>query len=68
MKLPSMLSPCHHSAIAKDISELIEYRFTGGIQVDHEGKLYREVNPLEPQYAGEPVPEIDKAWDDLLSG
>ncbi|KAM3073489.1 hypothetical protein ACMFMG_004613 [Clarireedia jacksonii] len=52
---------------AKHISELIEYRFTGGIQIDHEGKLYREVNPLEPQYAGEPVPEIDKAWDDLLS-
>ncbi|TGO44296.1 hypothetical protein BCON_0553g00030 [Botryotinia convoluta] len=51
----------------KPISELIEYHFTGGIQVNHEGKLYREVNPSEPQYAGEPVPEIDKAWDDLLS-
>ncbi|CAG8951655.1 hypothetical protein HYFRA_00005455 [Hymenoscyphus fraxineus] len=53
--------------VAKPISELIEYQFTGGIQVDHDGKLYREVNPLEPQYAGEPSPEIDKAWDDLLS-
>jgi hypothetical protein len=63
-----MLSSSHHTAVAKGISELIEYRFTGGIEVDNEGKLYREINPLEPQYAGEPVPEIDKAWDDLLSG
>ncbi|KAI6088716.1 hypothetical protein F4821DRAFT_257555 [Hypoxylon rubiginosum] len=53
--------------VAKHLSELIEYQFTGGIQVDHEGKLYREVNPQEPQYAGEPSPEIDQAWDDLLS-
>ncbi|KAF3022018.1 hypothetical protein E8E14_012277 [Neopestalotiopsis sp. 37M] len=52
---------------AKHLSELVEYRFTGGIQVDHEGKLYREINPMEPQYAGEPSPEIDKAWDDLLT-
>ncbi|KAI0154554.1 hypothetical protein GGR57DRAFT_466020 [Xylariaceae sp. FL1272] len=52
--------------VAQHISELIEYRFTGGIQVDHNGSLYREVNPLEPQYAGEPSPEIDKAWEDLL--
>jgi len=54
--------------MAKDISELVEYQFTGGIQVNNEGKLYREVDPLEPQYVGEPSPEIDKAWDDLLSG
>ncbi|KAI1170941.1 hypothetical protein F4777DRAFT_594477 [Nemania sp. FL0916] len=53
--------------VAQHISELIEYRFTGGIQVDQNGSLYREVNPLEPQYAGEASPEIDKAWDDLLS-
>lgn len=59
---------CYHIAAAKHVSELIEYQFTGGIQVDHEGKLYREVNPMEPQYAGEPVPEIDTAWEHLLSG
>jgi hypothetical protein len=65
---PSILSSCNNTATAKHLSELVEYRFTGGIQVDHEGKLYREINPMEPQYAGEPSPEIDKAWDDLLSG
>lgn len=63
-----MLSFRDNPAAVKPVSELIEYHFTGGIQVNHEGKLYREVDPSEPQYAGEPVPEIDKAWDDLLSG
>lgn len=63
-----MLTCWDNTAVAKHLSELIEYQFTGGIQVNEEGKLYREVNPLEPQYAGEPSPEIDKAWDDLLDG
>lgn len=63
-----MLNFCDFTAAAKHLSELIEYQFTGGIQVDGNGRLYREVNPLEPQYAGDPSPEIDKAWDDLLSG
>ncbi|RDW91741.1 hypothetical protein BP5796_02906 [Coleophoma crateriformis] len=51
---------------AKPLAALVEYAFTGGIQIDENGKLYREVDPSKPQYAGEPSPEIDKAWDDLL--
>ncbi|KAJ5306795.1 hypothetical protein PENANT_c003G08188 [Penicillium antarcticum] len=32
------------------------------------GKVYRDVDPSEPQYFGLPSPEIDAAWDDLLRG
>jgi hypothetical protein len=52
--------------VAREPLELIEYHFTGGIQVDEQGQLYREADPSEPQYVGDPAPEIDKAWDDLL--
>ncbi|KAI1261337.1 hypothetical protein F5Y18DRAFT_401683 [Xylariaceae sp. FL1019] len=65
-KQPSTSAFSTDLTVAQHTSELIESRYTGGIQVDQNGKLYREVNPSEPQYAGEPSPEIDKAWDDIL--
>ena len=57
---------CVDTGAARHISELTEYRFTGGIEVDSQGKLYRKISPTEPQYVGDPTPEIDRAWDDLL--
>lgn len=33
-----------------------------------DGSYYRKFDPTEPQYVGNPSPEIDKAWDDLLYG
>lgn len=64
----SILISGNDIAAAKPLAGLIEYIFTGGIQVDESGKLYREVDPSKPQYAGAPSPEIDKSWDDLLGG
>lgn len=39
----------------------LKYNATGGT-------YYREIDPAAPQYVGEPSPEIDKNWLDLLAG
>ncbi|KIX93903.1 uncharacterized protein Z520_10240 [Fonsecaea multimorphosa CBS 102226] len=46
--------------------ELKQVRFTGGLLVTENGTLYRPVDPNEPQYVGEPSPDIDRNWADLL--
>ena len=33
-----------------------------------DGTYYREFDPNTPQYVGNPSPEIDRAWMDLLAG
>ncbi|KAK6592618.1 hypothetical protein H4I96_11849 [Botrytis cinerea] len=43
-------------------------RFTGGLHFHKNGTLYRETIEGEPQYVGEPSPEIDSAWNQLLKG
>ncbi|KAM0145502.1 hypothetical protein ACHAQE_011237 [Botrytis cinerea] len=43
-------------------------RFTGGLHFHKNGTLYREIIEGEPQYVGEPSPEIDSAWNQLLKG
>lgn len=55
-----------HIVASTQASKLILYRFTGGIEVSTDGKLYREVDQSAVQYVGEPTPEIDRAWEDLL--
>lgn len=48
-------------------SELVMY--TNAFRYNETNKrYYREFDPAAPQYVGEPSPEIDKAWDDLLYG
>lgn len=43
--------------------------FTGRLNYNESsGLLYREVDPSSVQYFGEPSPEIDAAWDELLRG
>jgi hypothetical protein len=46
---------------------IMEYQFTGGLELDGDGKLYR-VNTTKTQYVGLPNREIDKAWDALIAG
>ncbi|TGO16132.1 hypothetical protein BPAE_0517g00030 [Botrytis paeoniae] len=43
-------------------------RFTGGLHYHKNGTLYRETIEGEPQYVGNPSPEIDAAWNQLLKG
>jgi hypothetical protein len=35
---------------------------------DTSGEIYRDFDPAAPQYAGDPSPVIDEAWEKLLSG
>jgi len=32
-----------------------------------DGTFHMSVNPKEPRYVGRPSPEMDKAWEDLIS-
>jgi len=32
-----------------------------------DGSYYMSVNPNEPRYVGPPSPQMDKAWEDLIS-
>ncbi|KAH8821797.1 hypothetical protein F5884DRAFT_769083 [Xylogone sp. PMI_703] len=52
----------------KSAIEIVNRRFTGSLKYDENGTLYRDTDPTEPQYVGEPGPAIDKAWHDLLDG
>jgi hypothetical protein len=52
---------------AKASSSLEVVRFTGGIEENEDGRLYR-VEDASVQYVGPPNPEIDNAWSTLLTG
>lgn len=56
-----------YSAIAKSSLEIRQKAFTGGLKYDNHDVLYRELALGERQYVGLPCPEIDQAWDDLLT-
>jgi len=42
--------------------------FTSGLKYNDKQELYRPVYPGIPQYVGEPSPELDTAWENLLGG
>ncbi|KAE8163765.1 hypothetical protein BDV40DRAFT_299109 [Aspergillus tamarii] len=46
--------------------ELIQYGFNGGVKLDENGNYFTDHGGHE--YVGSPTPEIDRAWDLLLSG
>lgn len=46
-------------------AELKQLSFTGGLLLDQNNTLYRQIVD-GPQYAGAPSPEIDGSWDKLL--
>jgi hypothetical protein len=56
----------------KDSNPYISYEervYTGRFWYNQTvGKVYRDIDPSEPQYFGLPSPEIDAAWEDLLRG
>jgi hypothetical protein len=41
-------------------------KFTGNLYYDANHTLHRSVEPDEPQYVGDPSPEIDKNWENLI--
>lgn len=45
---------------------MLEYQFTGGLELDADNKLYRVSEPGRPQYVGEPSVSIDNAWEDIM--
>ena len=53
---------------AKAQIELEKVLFTGGVHFNQTtGHVYIPDTP-GPKYVGQPGPEIDSAWDDLLEG
>ncbi|KAK0755792.1 hypothetical protein N5P37_011666 [Trichoderma harzianum] len=45
---------------------LIQQRFTGGEEIDHNGNFVKDQRGSE--YIGSPSPEVDAVWDRLLLG
>ncbi|KAM3083563.1 hypothetical protein ACMFMG_004210 [Clarireedia jacksonii] len=54
---------------ARSSIEKQQVRFTSALVYNESSQLwYREHDPAQPQFVGEPKPEIDEAWDKLLQG
>jgi hypothetical protein len=51
---------------ARSAIEVNEVRFSGSLRYTDKGHIYVDYPPNEPKYFGEPSPEIDKAWQDLI--
>jgi hypothetical protein len=52
----------------RSVLKLQKVKFTGSLNFDENGTLFRTIEPGVPQYVGEPNAEIDAAWDNLLEG
>ncbi|RDW93473.1 uncharacterized protein DSM5745_00795 [Aspergillus mulundensis] len=49
--------------------ELEQTTFTSPLRYNASSKqLYRDFDPTQPQYIGQPSPDVDAAWDSLLGG
>jgi hypothetical protein len=48
--------------------EVIEVGFTGNLEYTESGHLYIDLGEDGVRYFGEPSPEVDQAWDDLIGG
>ena len=53
---------------ATKYAEMETIRFTNAAGVRDDGSIYRIYNPNDPQYVGDPSPEIDANWDHILHG
>jgi hypothetical protein len=45
---------------------LIDHSFSGGVELDEDGHFFTNSN--SQKYVGEPSPQVDEAWNHLLSG
>ncbi|EXJ58084.1 hypothetical protein A1O7_05508 [Cladophialophora yegresii CBS 114405] len=45
----------------------LQVQFSGGLKWDETSHLIREIDPTIPDYGGIPTPEIDAAWQELIS-
>ena len=72
MTLWYIMLPWTHGVYAteplRSALELERVTFTGGLDFDENGTLYRTIEPGSPQYVGKPNPEIDANWESLLEG
>jgi hypothetical protein len=41
-------------------------KFSGTPKFYENGTAYRDIDQMQPVYAGIPKPEIDEAWDELI--
>lgn len=52
----------------KEIPATLKHvRFTGGLRYNETKHLYREIEPNQVDYVGHPTPEIESAWEELIS-
>ncbi|KAI9733124.1 MAG: hypothetical protein M1834_003671 [Cirrosporium novae-zelandiae] len=45
-----------------------QIRFTSSLKLNESGEWYRVQDPTKPTYVGTPSPDIDHAWNTLLTG
>ena len=45
---------------------LQEVRFTSGLKYYDNGTLYMSSRPEDIAYVGDPAPELDRSWNDLI--
>jgi hypothetical protein len=45
----------------------VQVKFSGGLKWDETSHLIRQIDPTIPDYGGIPSPEIDAAWQELIS-
>ncbi|KAJ6024972.1 hypothetical protein N7540_005769 [Penicillium herquei] len=63
----TLKTPAHNgSEPAIEAIELETVRFTGDLLIDPNGTIYRNIEGK--QYVGEPSPDIDSAWRDIIRG
>ncbi|OJJ42268.1 hypothetical protein ASPZODRAFT_137405 [Penicilliopsis zonata CBS 506.65] len=71
-RLPSSPYGSYEKGFSTDLKsirssiELQEVQFTGGLELDENGRLISVTDPGAPKYAGPPSPEIDDAWNELM--
>jgi hypothetical protein len=48
--------------------EVRKVKFWGGPKFHDNGSVYRDFDPSEPRYTGDPTKEMDEAWENLTKG
>jgi hypothetical protein len=60
--------PCQ-GTVKKEIPAVTkQVRFNAGLRYNERHELVRTGNSGQPEYVGDPTPELDAAWDELMGG